>query len=58
MFVFNLIFDFIFHFQKYFQLLFRFADKILMGDDVLVNGNDELSPEKVTNVTGFTMQGK
>ena len=37
---------------------FRDADKVLIGDDVLVNGNDELSSEKVTNISSFAMDGK
>ena len=40
------------------MLSFRYADKVLTGDDVLVDGKDELSSEKVTNVTSLTMQGK
>ena len=40
------------------SLFFRDADKVLIGDDVLVYGNDELSSEKVTNVSSFAMDGK
>ena len=40
------------------SLFFRDADKVLVGDDVLVYGDDELSSEKVTNVSSFAMHGK
>ena len=40
------------------SLFFRDADKVLSGDDVLVYANNELSSEKVTNVTSFEMHGK
>ena len=40
------------------SLFFRDVDKVLIGDDVLVYGNDELSSEKVTNVSIFAMDGK
>ena len=40
------------------SLFFRDADKVLLGDDVLVYGNDELSSEKVTNISSFAMDGK
>ena len=40
------------------MLFFRHADKVVTGDDVLVDVNDELSSEKVVHVTSFTMQGK
>ena len=40
------------------SLFFRDADKVLIGDDVLVNGNDKLSSEKVANINTFAMDGK
>ena len=40
------------------SLFFRDADKVLLGDNVLVYGNDELSSEKVTNISSFAMDGK
>ena len=40
------------------SLFFRDADKVLIGDDVLVNGNDELSSEKVADINSFAMDGK
>ena len=40
------------------SLFFRVANKVLNGDDVLVYANDELSSEKVTNVSSFEMHGK
>ena len=40
------------------MLSFRYTDQVLTGDYVLVDEKDELSSEKVTNVTSFTMQGK
>ena len=43
---------------KIVSLFFRDADKVLVGDDVLVYGDDELSSEKVTNVSSFAMHGK
>ena len=40
------------------SLFFRDADKVLIGDDVLVYGDDELSSEKVIDVSSFVMDGK
>ena len=36
---------------------FRFADKISVGDEVLVEGYDDFKPVKVVNVTMFVMPG-
>ena len=38
-------------------LLFRFADHILVGDEVLVEGNDKFAPLRVVNITNIMMQG-
>ena len=38
-------------------LLFRFADHILVGDEVLVEGNDKFTPLRVVNITNIMMQG-
>ena len=40
------------------NLFFRDADKVLIGDDVLVYANEELSSEKVTKISSFAMHGK
>ena len=40
------------------RLPFRFANKIIIGDDVLIKKNDKLTPEKVTHISSLTMQGK
>ena len=44
-------------FTKYI-LSFRYADDISIGDDVLVQRNAALIPEKVIDISRFTMQGK
>ena len=36
---------------------FRYADQVAIGDEVLVQENDGLTPSKVINVTSSTMQG-
>ena len=36
---------------------FRFADQVSVGDEVAAQKNDELLPEKVVNVSSFTMSG-
>ena len=33
------------------------ADQLVIGDEVLVQGNNEVKPAKVTNVSSHTMQG-
>ena len=38
-------------------LLFRYADNISVGDEVLVEGNDKLTPLRVINVSNIMMQG-
>ena len=52
---------FIRHVLKAYLILdfsFRFADKICVGDEVLVEGYDDFKPAKVINNTMFTMLGK
>ena len=53
-----LIQDHIFH-DIFFIILFylRYADQVSVGDEVLVQGSDDLKPEKITNVTSFKLQG-
>ena len=36
---------------------FRYADHVSIGDEVLVKGNDVLTPAKVINVSSLIMQG-
>ena len=36
---------------------FRYAEQVLIGDEVLVKGNNELAPAKVINVSELKMQG-
>ena len=36
---------------------YRYADEVLIGDEVLVQQNYELTPVKVTNVSEITLQG-
>ena len=36
---------------------FRYADQVAIGDEVLVQENDDLTPSKIINVTSSTMQG-
>ena len=35
----------------------RYADEVSVGDEVLAQGIDEFTPEKVLNVSTFTWQG-
>ena len=39
-------------------LSFRYADKVSIGDDVLVQRNGTLIPDKVIGLSNFKMQGK
>ena len=36
----------------------RYADKVSIGDDVLVQRNGTLIPDKVIGLSSFKMQGK
>ena len=36
---------------------FRYAEQVLIGDEVLVQGKNELAPVKVINVFNLKMQG-
>ena len=36
----------------------RYADQLSIGDEVLVERNCELAPEKVINITSYPMQGR
>ena len=36
---------------------FRYADEVSIGDEVLVQGNNGLTPTKVINVSKITLQG-
>ena len=36
---------------------FRYADHVEVGDEVLVQENDELKPANVTNISSEIMQG-
>ena len=36
---------------------FRYANQLAIGDEVLVENNDEFTPRKVLNMTHFIMQG-
>ena len=38
-------------------LCVRYANEVSVGDEVLAEGNDEFSPEKVLNVSTFPLQG-
>ena len=35
----------------------RYVDQISFGDEVLVQGNDNLTPAKITNVSSLLMEG-
>ena len=37
--------------------MFRFADKVAIGDELLAKGYDNLTPAKVINVSTFKLQG-
>ena len=39
-------------------ILFRYADQVLIGDELLVQGNNEMTPAKVINISSFMMQGE
>ena len=36
---------------------FRYADQVSIGNEALVEGNDELTPAKVINVNSSSMEG-
>ena len=36
---------------------FRYADQLTVGDEVLVQEDNELIPVQVTNISSMTMQG-
>ena len=36
---------------------FRYADQVSVGDEVLLQVNDELTPVKVTHVSNIILQG-
>ena len=36
---------------------FRYADQVAIGDEVLVQGNGEFTPEKVLNMSQSMMEG-
>ena len=36
----------------------RYADQLSIGDEVLVERNSELAPEKVINISIYHMQGR
>ena len=38
--------------------LVSYADQLSIGDEVLVQGNNDLTPAKVINISDITMQGK
>ena len=40
------------------RLSFRFASKVQIGDDVLVQKNDKFTPEKVIDISRIAMQGE
>ena len=42
----------------YVRLSLRYANQILIGDDVLVYKNGKLTTEKVIDTSSITMQGK
>ena len=39
------------------NILFRYGNDVAIGDEVLTQENDELTPEKVSDVSTFTIQG-
>ena len=41
-----------------FNVLTRYATDVSVGDEVLVEKNDQLTPSKVINVASSMMQGK
>ena len=40
------------------NILFRYADELSIGDEVLVQGNNKLTLEKVVNVSHISMRGE
>ena len=46
------------HTDKSLQICFRYADQVSVGDQILAEGNDEMIPRKVLNVSYFMEQGK
>ena len=42
--------------NKYF--CFRYADQVSVGDEILVQENNELIPDKVIKKSNFVMEGK
>ena len=39
------------------QLTFRYADQVSVTDEILVEGNNKVNPEKVTNVSTLILEG-
>ena len=39
-------------------VFYRFADQVSVGDEMLVEVNDEITPAMVTNVSNLILQGK
>ena len=44
--------------KRYQKQIFRYADQVSHGDEVLVNENNDLIPVKIISVSNFTLQGK
>ena len=42
---------------KYIIFFFRYADQVSVGDEVLVEGNEQLIPAEVINVLTLAIQG-
>ena len=40
-----------------YYIYFRYADQVAIGDEVLVQGNDGFTPQRVFNVSYSMMQG-
>ena len=40
------------------KYVFSYADKLSIDDEVLVQGNNELTPAKVINVSSISLRGK
>ena len=36
----------------------RYADQVVIGNDILVDENNKMVPARVTNISHFKMQGK
>ena len=50
----------LFNFNQYnnnIYLVFRYADEVSIDDEVLVQGNNEWIPSKVTNISSSVMEG-